>query len=396
MQYDLVFEGGGAKGAVFVGALEELEQRGHTPGRLMGTSAGAIMATFVAAGFSSAEMLVALKEKDEHGVSVFQSFLGRPRPFTQQEIDASLTKEALRRIKLRYIPDFIEDRIDRLILDLLVQDDLIYPFSFIERGGWYSADAFLQWARGKLDQATPEGQPRNFSRKTFAQFYEATGKDLSLIAADTTDQRLLILNHNTSPNLPVVWGMRMSMSLPLLWEEVVWRREWGKYLGKIMTDHRIVDGGLLSNFPIELLISNDPYVVAMIGRKSDQNILGLLIDEQLPVPGIDYGDGSSKGNLDGLPPVTRIIRLVDTATQAHDKVAIDAFEQFICRLPARSYRTMEFNMTDERRELLIAGGRAALARYFRVRETLGMRAPDVHEMDRAMKRANEIAFRILR
>ena len=57
MQYDLVFEGGGAKGMVFVGALRELERRGHTFGRFLGTSAGAIMATFAAAGLSTAEML---------------------------------------------------------------------------------------------------------------------------------------------------------------------------------------------------------------------------------------------------------------------------------------------------------------------------------------------------
>ena len=42
MKYDLVFEGGGAKGMVFVGALQVFESLGHTPGRLMGTSAGAI------------------------------------------------------------------------------------------------------------------------------------------------------------------------------------------------------------------------------------------------------------------------------------------------------------------------------------------------------------------
>ena len=29
MQYDLVFEGGGAKGMAFVGALEAFEARGH-------------------------------------------------------------------------------------------------------------------------------------------------------------------------------------------------------------------------------------------------------------------------------------------------------------------------------------------------------------------------------
>lgn len=398
MQYDLVFEGGGAKGAVFVGALQELERRGHTPGRLLGTSAGAIMATFVAAGFSSEEMLVALKEKDENGVPAFEKFLGRPRPFTKEEVAHSITKEALERINLRYVPDFIEDQVDRFILNLMLQDELVYVFSFIERGGWYSADAFLDWARRKLDQMTPDGHPRDLSRQTFAQFFETTGKELSLVAADTTDQRLLVLNHHTAPDLPVVWGMRMSMSLPLLWEEVVWRSEWGRYIGRAMGGHRIVDGGLLSNFPMELFISTDPYVISMMGPKTGSNILGLLIDEQLPVPGVTPGDAPtpSSGNLIDLPPVERIVRLVDTATQAHDKLVIEAFEQFVCRLPAKSYKTMEFDMTDERREHLVAGGQMALDRYFRTQETQGMKGPDIHEMDRAIKRANRIAAGILR
>ena len=70
MQYDLVFEGGGAKGMVFVGALREMERRGHTYGRFLGTSAGAIMATFAAAGLTMQEMLDALNEKDDQGVPV--------------------------------------------------------------------------------------------------------------------------------------------------------------------------------------------------------------------------------------------------------------------------------------------------------------------------------------
>jgi len=35
MKYDLVFEGGGAKGSVFVGALQEFNARGHETGRLI-------------------------------------------------------------------------------------------------------------------------------------------------------------------------------------------------------------------------------------------------------------------------------------------------------------------------------------------------------------------------
>jgi len=61
---DLVFEGGGAKGAVFVGALDVLfGEYGHTHGRLLGTSAGAITAVLLAAGYTVTEMLEALRRE---------------------------------------------------------------------------------------------------------------------------------------------------------------------------------------------------------------------------------------------------------------------------------------------------------------------------------------------
>ena len=41
----------------------------------------------------------------------------------------------------------------------------------------------------------------------------------------------------------------MSMSVPLLWQEVVWEPEWGTYRGTSVAGNTIVDGGLLSNFP---------------------------------------------------------------------------------------------------------------------------------------------------
>jgi len=44
-QFDMVFEGGGAKGMVFVGAQTAFERKGFVPARLIGTSAGAITAT---------------------------------------------------------------------------------------------------------------------------------------------------------------------------------------------------------------------------------------------------------------------------------------------------------------------------------------------------------------
>ncbi len=394
MQYDLVFEGGGAKGMVFVGALQEFDRRGHTIGRLLGTSAGAIAATYTAAGFSFDEMQEALDEKDENGRPVFQRFLGRPRPFTPEEIAQSATRAALERLDLPFIPNFIETHLDNLFLSLMTQAEMSHFFSFIERGGWYSADGFMTWARAKLDQAPPNGKPRRLSDLTFTEFHQRTERELSIVAADTTGRRLLVLNHRTAPRLPVLWAMRMSMSLPLLWQETIWQPEWGRYLHHDVTGHRIVDGGLLSNFPIELFLSNDPYVISLMGPKSSHGVLGLLIDEGLPVEGVEVEP--PRVSLDDIPPAARLVDLVDTATQAHDKMVIEAFEHFVCRLPAKGYRTIEFDMSDERRDLLIAAGRRAMSHYFRDLETLGMKGPDVHEMQRALSRANHIAARILR
>ena len=94
MKYDLVFEGGGAKGMVFVGALQEFVAQGHEHGRLLGTSAGAITATLLAAGYTPEEMLEAMAEKDESGKSVFAGFMGTPPPYSEAEIEALMAPGA--------------------------------------------------------------------------------------------------------------------------------------------------------------------------------------------------------------------------------------------------------------------------------------------------------------
>ena len=56
MLVDGVFSGGGIKGFAFVGALQVLEDRGIYFERVAGTSAGAIMACFIAAGYTADEI----------------------------------------------------------------------------------------------------------------------------------------------------------------------------------------------------------------------------------------------------------------------------------------------------------------------------------------------------
>ncbi|MCB0079383.1 MAG: patatin-like phospholipase family protein, partial [Caldilineaceae bacterium] len=122
MQFDLVFQGGGARGMVFVGAMRAYEAQGCTHGRLMGTSAGAITAALLAAGYSSAEMLAALNER-ENGVPVFALFMGPPPPFTPEEVEAGALRKFLADIDVPLIPDFVEKRIDSQIAQALAAND---------------------------------------------------------------------------------------------------------------------------------------------------------------------------------------------------------------------------------------------------------------------------------
>lgn len=400
MQYDLVFEGGGAKGMVFVGALQAFEAEGHTYGRLLGASAGAITAALLAAGYTVPEMLTALDEQID-GRPVFVSFMGVPGPMDKEAIHNGAIRALLRDINLPLVPDFIEDRLDDLLAELLTtQPRLRHLVSFVERGGWFSADAFLAWMANKLDSGTYHGVPRAFSGMTLAQFYATTQTDLTLVASDITGERLLVLNHRTAPACPLIWAVRMSMNIPLVWQEVIWQAGWGTYCERNLTRHAIVDGGVLSNFPLELFVSSLPSVTAVMGPKISDRVLGFLIDETLMVPGAPEKPGqvSSGFSLGNLRTAQRILGLINTMSQAHDKMVIEAFERFVVRLPAKGYGTTEFDMSVERREALVAAGQHTAQAYFTAQEA-ALLDPQLafsgEAASAAIRSADRIASRLL-
>lgn len=398
MIFDMVFEGGGAKGIVFVGAMQVFTEKGHTFDRLIGTSAGAITATTLAAGYSNEEMMNALNERVD-GKPVFTTFMGEPPPFDPEDIQHSAIRELLRSMDLPLVPEFVEEKLDdKLAQTIATNPALRHVYSFIERGGWYSAHDFVAWLQRKLDEGMYKGKPRNFSEMTMAEMYAATGTELTLTGSDTTSGRLLIFNHRTAPDLPLVWAVRMSMSVPLLWQEVIWLDAWGLYRGKSLADHAIVDGGLLSNFPIELFVSGEKPVTDVMGEKKSNNIIGFLIDEKVPVPGAPVpASSSSLSALGNLRTVARFGNLVNTVTQARDKMVIDTFSDLVVHLPAKGFGTTEFDMTDERRNALVKAGRAATEAYLTAPDGV-LAAPkdlDFEELMHAEAEANRIAFGIL-
>jgi NTE family protein len=355
-KFDLVFEGGGAKGSVFAGALEVFFAAGHQPARLVGTSAGAITATLLAAGYTPAEMLAAVNEQRD-GKPRFASFMDVP---VAAEFDAQMKQESqlqtiLNNVDIPGIPGLVKNRIDVILIDqlLALSPHFRQLFAFVECGGLFSGHTFVEWLNEKLEA---HGIARGC---TLGQMHQDRGCDLSLVITDTTNREMRVLNHRTAPDVPVAMAVRMSMSIPFVWREVVWQKEWGPYCGVDITDAKIVDGGVLSNFPIDLIACSDERIKTIMGERTDPNAsfnLGMLIDEAREVPGID----SKPVRENPLHTVRRVQRVVDTMTGARDNVLLDEFSDQVCRLPAKGYGTTEFDMPKPKIDALVEAGRVTM------------------------------------
>ena len=207
---DLVFEGGGVKGIGLVGAISVLEERGFTPKSIAGTSAGAIVATLLGAGYSAQEL---------HDIIIDLDF----RQFEDRGF---------------------EDRIP------LAGP----PLSILKDQGVYEGRHFLRWI-GELLEAK--------NVRTFADLVDPETADdpryryrVRVIASDLSARALLALPQDAvklglvPDELSVAEAVRMSMSIPFFFEPVRVRNP------LTHREHLIADGGVLSNFPVWLFDSD--------------------------------------------------------------------------------------------------------------------------------------------
>ncbi|WP_437934172.1 patatin-like phospholipase family protein [Sorangium sp. So ce341] len=223
---NLVLEGGGVKGIALVGALKALEARiaefnrenarglklSLDDSRYAGTSAGAVVAALLAAGYTPAELETIIASTEfsrfaDHGVLARIPVVGRP---------------------------------------LSIAHGVLWKL------GMFQGDYFLDFLRSKLrdkgvrtfgdllaDHKEPEGSLRRYK--------------LYVTASDITRGRMLFLpsdlnwrQYGVSPDeMDVALAVRMSMGVPFVFRPVTTTGENGvvSYL---------VDGGLLSNFPLEV------------------------------------------------------------------------------------------------------------------------------------------------
>lgn len=192
MFIDGVFAGGGLKGFALVGAYQVLEEKGYRFKRVAGTSAGAILACFIAAGY------------------------------TGKEIEQMMVEEDLQ--------------------SLLDTRKTIVPIPFMKwltlywRMGLYQGKALEDWFFEKL------------SVKGLYTFSDLPPGSLKLVASDLTHGKMIVLpddlvHYGIEPGMfPIARALRMSCNIPFFFEPVRFKAPTGETI--------VVDGGVLSNFPM--------------------------------------------------------------------------------------------------------------------------------------------------
>ncbi len=258
-----------------------------------------------------------------------------------------------------FLPLETVDRLDESVIHKALEHEaLCKAFSFVEFGGVYSGEEFQIWLDEKLD-----ADGRNLSQLTLAEFHEQTGNDLTAIITDVTDHEMLIINHRTAPDLPVAWLIRMSMSIPFVYNHVTWQPEWDTYLGENIIGHDIVDGGLGSNLGIEMVISQEPEFIEAMGIEPDrERIIGLFLDDAIPVEGAESAVEELDDPLHSRWSTVkeRNQALLTTILKNHDHFIVRTHPDVVCHLPVCGFDTLEFDMSDERIEILMNSGREAM------------------------------------
>jgi len=361
-EYDGVFEGGGAKGIAFVGALALMEAQGKWFKRVAGTSAGAITAALVAAGYRARMRDRGATLEDIVFNTHFQDFLDAPRPehFTDEELERSQFYQMMSAIP----PLLILPRAARLSLlrnTLLRVPAIALLLNLFSRGGLFAGDVFRRWINEKIRtqlQRLSPGTPIS-EEPTFAEVTQRTGIGLSLIASDIGNHVMRVFSDRLTPRAKVADAVRMSMSIPIIFSPFM------------LQGCPIVDGGLLSNYPMFLFTRPEGNSVEEQRRPK----IGFLLDEMNQPGGQLTQACPPQTGIPGIPAAIQSVaflggflgKLLDTMMEAFDRRATGGYARDTVRIDVRGYGTLDFSMSMPRKLVLAQRGWAATASYFRNR-----------------------------
>lgn len=235
---NLVFSGGGVLGIAYLGTLDYLYKINLIPQitRVAGTSAGAITACLTSFNLSFNQLKEISNSLDYASV-----------PGKDDISDDS-------RFPSRLFPKAIKAQLDGLFGNV----DCVYRL--ITQFGWYSSSYFYEWLKEQIANqfnATLKQPPYTFAdfKNTDIHKNKVPFKDLYIVGTDTSRGSSIIFSFESTPHMEVAEAIRISMSVPLLFEAI---KSTPFPTPLVDTPGVYVDGGLLYNYPINIFDNISP------------------------------------------------------------------------------------------------------------------------------------------
>ena len=299
---DLVFEGGGVKGIALVGALAKLEDAGYEVQNRAGASAGSMVAALHGAGYTAREL-------------------------------ADITKDA----------PFAS------LLDKSWHDKVPFlgkPYSIVRDQGIYEGRKLRDWMKGLLaDQKVEKFGDMVVDDSVDELRYRYR---FQAIVSDLTARRLLVLPADAAhlgiepDELDVALAVRASASIPVFFEPA--------HIDNPNTGrtHVLVDGGMLSNFPVWIFDSD---------TVPKWPTFGLDLDKEEP-------SDRARRIMQPTNLVGYLWSLLSTMLEAHDRRRLErTTEVRTIRIPTLGVGTTDFELASQRADELFQSSHDAAGEF---------------------------------
>lgn len=348
---NLAFEGGGVKGLVYVGALQELDKRGVLKGvkRVGGSSAGGITAMFLGLGYSVSDITREMSNMD------FTKFQDAGKEFWRR-----IPKE-LGQAKVKVVED---------ILTVIKS----------KKHGIYKGDAFLKWAEGMVAQklGNPDATFADLRKIMNADREGVLGlKDMMFTASNISGNgpSLQVFDGDQTPNVRIADAIRATMSYPGAFEA---------YEIKINgIKSTFVDGGLINNFPTDYYDKQIylPEGEHLNGVGINERTLGLRVDREDEIAKYKWVGREQQGrDISGVGGYLRGAK--DALLSDKDKVKKGGFN--IIQINDCKISTLNFELKPQEKSALIKSGVDCTSDYFKLYREGAFREKKVYRNLRAL------------
>jgi NTE family protein len=306
------------KGLGLIGAVERLMRAGYSFERVAGSSAGSMTAAFIAAGMNVDKLT-----------------------------------ETLGRFDYSRAPDRMPPGLP------IISEGM----SLLLNAGAYQGDYLRNFVYEELQKlgVTTFGDLRRVDSRGDRNLQPSQRYSLIVTATDITGGRLLRLPWdypllNLDPDEQVVAdAVRASISIPLFFKPVTVKD------GKSGDRFTLVDGGVLSNFPIEMFDRTD-------GVKSRWPTFGVRILPDLPMGTSQLLPKLAQPALrlsQFLPSFRLLEQVVATAIVGNDQTHLErpGILRSTIRVDTREIGIVEFDASKEKRDKVIANGHSAADQF---------------------------------